>query len=118
MIIKRMTQMLDHKLIRLKEYINHNKNLEISANLLEINLAVLTNQLNDSRINELFAMIKTHNWNLRENNDLLMKNISFSSEYDKLFNTIEKINNNIEILISYEKKNAKLTDNFAKNIKN
>ena len=97
--LKKITRNVNRKMDAIKEANSIYKNLEMNGNILEINIAILCNQLNDNRLNDVLLMIKMLNQKLRDNNS----NIIFTSEYNNLFAIYEKIDNSIELLTSFEK---------------
>jgi hypothetical protein len=114
--LKKITQNIDNNLFNLREMIAVYKNLEMNGNILEINIAILCNQLNDNRLNDVLVMVRELNHKLHNSNSNAEINLLFNSEYDKLFTLFEKVNNLLELLDSMEKNRINIINSFKEKL--
>jgi len=114
--LKKITENIDIKLNGMKEITSVYKNLEMNGNMLEINMAILCNQLEDSRLNNIMFMIKKLNQKLRDNNFNAHKKMSNILEYNNLLLILEKIYNSLELLNTADKNRINIINSFKRRL--
>ena len=118
-IIKRNNLLFSQNYNKIQEYVKNYNEIGVSLNIIALNLTILCYQINDSRLNELLLLVQKTNRKLQNANDgfeVILSNkemeiVPTNSEFIK-------IENNMELINSIEKKKINTLNSMKKTLKN
>ena len=118
-VIKNNNLLFSQNYNKIIEFIKNYNELEVSFNIISLNLTILCCQINDNRLNELLLLVQKINRKLQNVNDEFEK-IYFEKnmESDVINSEFIKIENNIDLINAIESKKINTLNNVKKYVTN